>query len=116
MDIQACFDTIPQRKLIQIVRDLLTEDEYRLEFHAEIRPADYYGRGELPGTNAKVFRKFENQARGEKEYEHFGDFVRKKSESKRHVVFVDKGYKRNYSRSELLGLLSEHVQRNMVKV
>ena len=92
------------------------EDEYRIEFHAEVRPADYYGRGEVPGAKATVFRKFQNQARGENEFEKFEDFVSRESEVRRHVVFVDKGYKRYHTRRELIDLLKEHVQQNMVKV
>ena len=98
------------------MENLLIEDEYRIEFHAEVRPADYYGRGEVSGANAKVFRKFQHQARGENEFEKFEDFVARESEVKHHVVFVDKGYKRYHTRQELMGLLKEHIQRNIVKV
>lgn len=116
LDIKACFDTIPQRKLLQLVENMLIEDEYRIEFHAEIKPADYYGRNGLSGSKAKVFRRFLKEARGEDDFEPFEDLVLKNSEAKRNVVFVDKGYKRYHNRQEILGLLKEHVQRNTVKV
>ena len=95
---------------------MLIEDEYRIEFHAEIKPSDYYGRNVLPARKAKVFRKFLKEARGEDDFEPFEDLVLRKSVAKRNVVFVDKGYKRHYSRKEILDLLKEHVQKNTVQV
>ena len=120
LDIQACFDRIPQRKLVSLVEDILVEDEYRIEHHAEIIPANYYHSKEGPNTvtgQTKVFRKFENTARGENDFEEFEEFVRQKSEvGKRNVVYVNKSYTRRITRHELLEHLTEHIQCNTVKV
>ncbi|DAA73918.1 TPA_exp: putative Telomerase reverse transcriptase [Trichophyton benhamiae CBS 112371] len=39
LDVQACFDTIPQARLMQLVDTLVVDDSYRLSKHTEFHPS-----------------------------------------------------------------------------
>ena len=119
LDIQACFDRIPQEKLVSLVADILVEDEYRIDHHAEIIPNyHHYKEGSNTVTGqTTVYRKFENIARSKRDFEGFEAYVQQKSETgKRNVVYMNKSYTRWITRAKLLELLTEHIQCNIVKV
>ncbi|KAK2796371.1 hypothetical protein FQN50_009587 [Emmonsiellopsis sp. PD_5] len=112
LDIQACFDTIPQQRLIQLARRLVVDEEYRVTKHVEIGPP------EGPSNNpAKPRRKFISKAASLADLTSLYDKVAKNEGGKRkHTVFVDTPLNKRYQRKEILDLLQEHVRNNLVKI
>ncbi|KAK2803650.1 hypothetical protein FQN51_003412 [Onygenales sp. PD_10] len=112
LDIQACFDTIPQQRLIQLARRLVVDEEYRVTKHIEIGPP------EGPSNNpARPRRKFISKAASLADLTSLYDKVTKNEGGKRkHTVFVDTPLSKRYQRKEILDLLQDHVRNNLVKI
>lgn len=111
VDITACFDTIPQGALIKLIESIITEPEYRLEKHAEIRaPASI--------SSKKPIRRFIARAQLPGKVNRFADFaqteVKRRGVSK--TVFVDDVVHKFRDSNSLLDLLEEHVRRNIIMI
>ncbi|PGH29534.1 telomerase reverse transcriptase [[Emmonsia] crescens] len=119
LDIQSCFDTIPQQRLIQLAKRLVAEDDYLVTKHVEIRPPDepltnVPGRH---GTKVKPVRKYISKAAGFADLTSLYDTVTgKESEGKRYTIFVDTPTYKKHQRRDILLLLQEHIQNNLVKI
>lgn len=111
VDVQSCFDTIPQRKLIKIIEKIVTEQEYRIEKYAEIKPPMYQGVG-------KPMKKFVATANLTDEFRGFGEFAKTEvgARKKKQTVFVDDVVHQFKDADALLDLLEEHVQQNIIKI
>ncbi|PGH27913.1 hypothetical protein AJ80_00463 [Polytolypa hystricis UAMH7299] len=126
VDIQSCFDTIPQHRLLQLVDQLISEDEYRVTRHVEIRPLDHPISTDAASnhktTNAKPVRKYVSKANGLTDFTTLHDTVTSSSSSssfiraKKHTVFVDTAMQKRHEADRLLSLLEEHVRNNLVQI
>ncbi|KAH0538165.1 hypothetical protein FGG08_005223 [Glutinoglossum americanum] len=117
VDVQSCFDTIPQRQLVQLVERLVTQQEYRIERHVEIRPPDGHGYSAHEVKPGKPSRQFKATARASDDYSAFGQAVEEDlARGKKNTIFVDQVVRTFQDRDTLLDLLGEHVQRNLVKI
>ncbi|KAL8822756.1 MAG: hypothetical protein Q9191_006514 [Dirinaria sp. TL-2023a] len=116
-DVQACFDTIPQKRVVQMVRQKLDEDLYRICRHAEIKNVGSYRNGSVLEAWSKPARKFAAAARSAGEFINFDSAVENELASgKRNTVFVDFVLQACQQRKAILALLEEHVEANMVKI
>ncbi|KAI9772335.1 MAG: hypothetical protein M1840_001084 [Geoglossum simile] len=117
VDVQSCFDTIPQRRLVQLVEGLVTQEEYRIEHHVELKAPDGHGYGSHKVVPKKPSRKFKATARASDDYSAFGRVVEGDiAHGKKNTVFVDQVVRSFQNKGPLLDLLGEHVQRNLVKI
>lgn len=144
LDVQACFDTIPQARLLRLVEDLVSEDEYRVTKYVEVAPpaqqttaAVHAGTGRPGGldTQARPARKFVARAAAlmdfKSSYEHVMDqqstqrqgatttTTRNRSTlaiMKRNTVVADTGYQKRHETDDLLALLEHHVRNHLVKI
>ncbi|EEH04418.1 telomerase reverse transcriptase [Histoplasma capsulatum G186AR] len=120
LDIQSCFDTIPQQRLIQLTQRLVSEDDYLITKHVEIRPADE-APANIPGchyrTKAKPVRKFISRAAGFTDLTSLYDaIVDTECKRKRHTIFVGTPTYKKYQKRDILLLLQQHIQNNLVKI
>ncbi|KAL6716245.1 Telomerase reverse transcriptase [Lecanora helva] len=116
-DARSCFDTIPQSRLIGLIRKIVTGCDYRIGRHAEIKASDITSYGVLGKGTAKPARKFVSSARVATDFSDFDDLVAAEfGRSKRDTVFVDGVVQTTQKRSNVLGLLEDHVERNIIKV
>lgn len=114
-DVQSCFDTIPQRRLVKLVEQVASEHEYRIARHAEIKSSDNHAYG--LGATMKPSRKFVASARPYTDFAHFNEVVGKDhAKGKKNTVFVDAVVQTSQKRDTMLDLLEEHVERNIVKI
>ena len=114
-DVQSCFDTIPQRRLVILLEQVASEDEYRIARHAEIKSSDNHAYG--LGATAKPIRKFVASARSYTDFAQFHEIVGKDHcKGKKNTVFVDAVVQTSQKRDKMLDLLEEHVERNIVKI
>lgn len=115
VDIKSCFDTIPQKRLLKVIEDIITEDEYRIEKYAEIKPPAY--QQTIVGAK-KPIKKFLARANLADEFGRFEDYAKSEVEGgkKKNTVFVDDVVHQFKETGPLLDLLEEHVQHNIIKI
>ncbi|KAL5526463.1 EST2 [Sanghuangporus sanghuang] len=105
VDVQACFDTIEQSKLLGILKDLITEDVYMIQKYGQITPAA-----------GRLQRKFVRKAMPEYEHPHFLSYARQLAGLLRHAIFVDQVVYPFAFRDEIIQLLEDHITTNIVKI
>lgn len=115
VDIQSCFDTIPQEKLLEVIRGIFAEDEYRIARHAEIKPP--VNKQAIASTKNPM-KKFLARAELAEEFGRFEDHAKAEvgSGRKKQTVFVDNVVHQFKETKGLLDLLEEHVQQNIVNI
>lgn len=109
VDVQSCFDTIPQRELLKVVEAILTEDEYRIHKFAEVK---------APAPTGKIAKKFIAKAGCVDEFGRFEGVAKAEcsSRKRRGTVWVEDVIQTYKERNDLLELLEEHVKVNIIKV
>ncbi|KAB2578511.1 Telomerase reverse transcriptase [Lasiodiplodia theobromae] len=117
VDVKSCFDTIPQKRLLDIVRSLLSLDEYRVKRHVEVNTTVPCRYSSSITSAAKPVKKYLAQARGSGDQRDFAEFLQAQLRIKsRNAVFVDSVVEQRQSKEEVMKLLTEHVERNMIKI
>ena len=117
VDVQSCFDTIPQLAAVRIVENLASEDAYRIARHAQVKASDlsvYRG-----GTfrQAKPARKFLVSAHTPLDFRSFDEIVEEALATERkNTVFVDNVLRTTHKKQKLLELLRSHVEQNIVRI
>ena len=116
LDIQSCFDTIPQHKLVALIKKLVSEDAYHVTKHVEIRPPDSCSSGEHP-RQGKPIRKFVSKAVSAERVVCLPELVANgAAKRRRNTIFVDTAMQKDHAVEDLLELLEEHVRNNLVKI
>ena len=117
VDVQSCFDTIPQSQVVALTRKLCSETEYRISRHAEIRPSGAHDYQSQTKLKSKPARKFVATARAGQDYRKFQELLSEQSGSvKKSTVFVDTVVQSLQDKDILLDLLRQHVEQNVVKI
>lgn len=114
-DAKSCFDTIPQRKVVRLMEQIASEDEYRIARHAEIKLSDLYGGGTT--GDAKPARKFVSVAKASTDFTSFKEMLDIQfARQKKNTVFVDGVVQTLQKKRKMLDLLKDHVERNVIKI
>ncbi|KAL8713551.1 MAG: hypothetical protein Q9220_002413 [cf. Caloplaca sp. 1 TL-2023] len=117
VDVQSCFDTIPQRSALRVVEELVGENMYRIARHAQIRVPDAGSNGSAPYQRAKPVRKFLATAHPPLDFRNFDEVIEEaSSKGKKHAVFVDNVLRSTHKKQGLLDLLEDHVVANIIKI
>ncbi|RFU33620.1 hypothetical protein B7463_g2724, partial [Scytalidium lignicola] len=117
VDVQAAFDTIPQAAVIHLTSKILSEYDYYISKHVEMKPADN-SRGER-GTQvaSKPIRRWRSLAGALSDVLNFKESLESKlAVGRKNTVFVSNIVNLSKCKDELLQLLEEHVTCNMVKI
>lgn len=113
VDVQAAFDTIPQKAVLDLMSSLLTESHYRISKHAEMKPGDNYRQDSL----SKPMKKFPALAKAPSDFNTFQENLEASmAVGRKNTVFVENIVSQFRDHGEILRLLAEHVQQNMVKI
>ncbi|MCJ1405445.1 hypothetical protein MMC11_008673 [Xylographa trunciseda] len=117
VDVQSCFDTIPQRQVVMLMEKLCQENEYRIARHAEIKPSGTHDYQSQKHMKSRPTRKFVANARPGQDYRSFRELLDENPERiKKGTIFVDTVVQSLLERDTLLDLLGEHVEHNVVKI
>lgn len=121
LDIQSCFDTIPQQSLVRLIEKLVTEEEYNWMKYVQMLPRNEFGDmwpAHNQGEHNKPWRKFLERFASLAKPQHLADAIASAGMAGgRNSVFIDTTTrKKNYSSEGLLDTLNEHVQNTLVKI
>ncbi|RDL40109.1 uncharacterized protein BP5553_00088 [Venustampulla echinocandica] len=117
VDVKAAFDTIPQAAVVNLMSSLLSESEYRISKHVEIKPGENFREDLLGRERTKPIRRWVATAKKGTNFQSFEAALETDlAVKKKHMIFVENIVGKFRDREELLDLLAEHVQRNMVKI
>ncbi|KAF2794045.1 hypothetical protein K505DRAFT_361455 [Melanomma pulvis-pyrius CBS 109.77] len=117
VDVQSCFDTIPQKRLLSMVESLLSMEGYQTGKHVEIRPLGQLQRLGGQHVNPLPLKRYVAHGGAAGKMEPFDRLVRDKLVgTKANTVFVDTAMQHVETKDDLMQLLREHVERNLVKI
>ena len=106
LDIQACFDTIPQKKLLQLIEHLVSEEAYHVTRYVAINPS----------MQGRAKRRYLGRAAPLAKQQYFPDLAAGGTSGAANTVYVDTIKQKEHDADELLCLLEEHVRNNLVKI
>jgi telomerase reverse transcriptase len=106
LDIQACFDTIPQKELLCLVEQLVSEEAYHVTRYVAMHPA----------MHGRATRRFLGRAAPPYKQQYFPDLAAGGTTGAANTVYVDTIKQKEHDADELLCLLEEHVRNNLVKI
>ncbi|KAJ5817557.1 reverse transcriptase [Penicillium robsamsonii] len=111
LDIKACFDTIPQKRLLELIEELVSEESYRISRYMEFQPP-------VPTVqHGYSTRRYRSRAAPAMRPQNLPDFVNSGgAPRKANTVFVDNQAPQERDVESLLELLDEHVRSNLVKI
>ncbi|KAK7463508.1 Telomerase reverse transcriptase [Stygiomarasmius scandens] len=107
VDVRACFDTIEQTKLLDILSQLLSEDAYLIKKHIQVNQ-----------RHDKSYRTTttKNQAYPAGEHPHFLKYAADLASCIRDTIFIDAATCATTTKEEILELLEQHITDNVVKI
>jgi telomerase reverse transcriptase len=117
VDVQSCFDTIPQQRLLTMVDSLLSMPRYHTGKHVEVRALGQLQRLDGQYVNPLPQKRYVAHSAGADVIDPFDRLVEEKFVgSKANTVFVNTAAQKFETKDDLMQLLREHVERNLVKI
>ncbi|THY62034.1 hypothetical protein D6C99_01033 [Aureobasidium pullulans] len=117
VDVQSCFDSIPQKPLLKLLNDLISAEGYTITRYAQAKALGECDQSEdQPKIVPKASWKWKGKARVTDQKELFSEHAQKEAEASLGTVFVDLEGKTHRSRAGILALLREHIERNIVQI
>lgn len=116
VDVKACFDTIPQKRLLQLARTILSAESYSL---TKYKRAKLVGgqQDSAPGFCARPSWKFATKATpGHSEFDLAREAAGDTAEGRMRTVYVDGGPQKSEYRGAILKMLEDHVECNLLKI
>lgn len=116
VDVQACFDTIPQKQLMSLARTILQSDTYQIARYARAKLVGGHNK-EFPGFGAKPSWKFLTKATSEDQPFAFDEEIgTDTADGRTRAIYVDGVQQRTEKRGAILDLLTEHVESNLIQI
>ncbi|KAF7424166.1 hypothetical protein PC9H_009469 [Pleurotus ostreatus] len=105
LDVQACFDSITQAKLLDILRSLISEETYLLQRY-----------GKVSSFAGKIERRYMKRAVPDDDQPHFLRYATELASCLRGTIFADQVVYPHAKQNDILQLLEEHITENIVKI
>lgn len=116
VDVQACFDTIPQERLLLLLHSIVTNPQYQVAKYSRAKLAGNHSK-ETPGFGAKPSWKFLTKAvAGDGSFEFQGEVETDTAQGRTRSVYVNGVNQRRETKRTVLSFLEEHIQSNLIKV
>lgn len=116
LDIQACFDTIPQERLLQLMQNIVTSDEYQVAKYSRAKLAGGHNK-DTPGFGARPTWKFLTKAvANDDRFDFQVEVTTDAAQGRKGSVYVNGVNQRRETRQMVLSFLAGHIQSNLIKV
>ncbi|KAI8935946.1 hypothetical protein NX059_007453 [Plenodomus lindquistii] len=117
VDVQSCFDTIPQGRVLQMIDSLLTLQSYTTGKHVEVAPLGDLQQLNGQHVNPKPLKRYVAHSGPTDQVMSFSQLIQNKlAGTKANTIFVNTDLQRHETKDDLMQLLREHVERNLVKI
>ncbi|KAK0344893.1 Telomerase reverse transcriptase [Friedmanniomyces endolithicus] len=116
VDVQSCFDTIPQKRLMALASTIIRDDSYRIAKYARAKLVSGQSK-QSPGFGARPSWKFLTKASASsRPFSFANETATDTNEGRSRTVYIDNVVQRAESRKAVLDLLEEHVQANLIRI
>ncbi|KAG9196339.1 telomerase reverse transcriptase [Alternaria panax] len=117
VDVQACFDTIPQSRLLRMIDSLMSIQAYTMGKHVEISPLPPLQRLDGKHVDPMPLKKYIPHTDAAADITPFNQLVKDRlADKKANTVFVNTDLQRRETKDDLMQLLQEHIERNVIKI
>ena len=116
VDVKACFDTIPQTRLMKLVQEIFEAEAYRTTKYARGKLIGGHD-DETPGFGAKpAWKHLPKATAGDKPFKFAYEMERDSADGRARTVYVDDVAEKPQSRDAIFDLLKEHIESNLIKL
>ena len=117
VDVQACFDTIPQARLLRMIDSLMTGHAYHTGKHVEVSLLGPLQRLNGSHVNPLPRKKYVAHSHAATDTTPFHQLVQDRlAGTKANTIFANTNMQRCESKDDLMQLLREHIERNVVRI
>jgi telomerase reverse transcriptase len=117
VDVQTCFDTIPQVKLLSMVESLMSMQAYQTGKHVEVSPLGALQRLDGNHIDPLPVKRYVAHSGAAADMQSFSQLVQQNFVgTKSNTIFVNTNLQQQETKHDLMRLLREHVERNLVKI
>jgi telomerase reverse transcriptase len=115
VDVKACFDTIPQKRLMKFARSILSAETYSTAKYARSKLVGH--NEETPGFGAKPSWRYLTKATSSgSTFDFATEVVTDIANGRTRTLYVDGVVHKTEQRKAILNLLEEHVESNLIKL
>lgn len=116
VDVQACFDTIPQKRLMQLVKTVINAEQYQVARYSRAKLTGSIVK-KTPGFASKPSWKFLTKAvPGVETFDFPQETENDTAEGRTGTVYINGINQRSESRRAIISLLEEHIESNLIKI
>ncbi|KAI7675364.1 hypothetical protein KC318_g994, partial [Hortaea werneckii] len=115
VDVQACFDTIPQDRLMSLVKRIIIADKYNISRFARGKLVGGENK-DTPGFGAQASWNYLTRATSLEDPKSAAESAIEALEGRARTVHVNGVVRKSEGRQTILSLLQEHVEMNLVKL
>lgn len=118
LDVSACFDTIPQDKMLEVVAQLMSSENYQVEQHVFVKASQRMQQGQAPSIAAPRVKFFSEARSAGRLPAEQNNPPNPNSEviSRYKRVFVGPLAQQSVRKQEVMKTLQEHIKQNLVKI
>jgi telomerase reverse transcriptase len=116
VDVQACFDSIPQKRLMELVHTIVTADRYNIAKYSRAKLLGSDRQGKAGFGTIPSWKFLTTAIDGEASWNLAEETMQDVKSGRRRSIFVDGGIQGKIHRRAVLALLTEHVEQNLIKV
>jgi telomerase reverse transcriptase len=117
VDVQTCFDTIPQARLLDMVDSLMSAQAYYTSKHVEMSALSPLQRLNGNHVNPMPRKRYIAHSHAANDTTPFHQLVQNRfAGTKANTVFANMNVQRCETKDDLMQLLREHIERNVVRI
>ncbi len=114
VDVKACFDTIPQKRLMQLARTILGSDVYHTASYARVKLVGGQRNGQPEFGANPSWRRLTKATAGGSKFDFAKEAEADTASGRNRIVYVDGVGQKAQQRQAILKLLEEHVESNLI--
>jgi len=116
VDVKACFDTIPQKRLMELARTIIGAEAYQIAKYNQAKLIGNHS-AKTPGFGTKPSWKYLTKATSAGEgFDYTREIEADSNEGRDRTVYVDGVVRHTEYRRNILSLLEEHIEDNLIKI